>query len=107
MALLASAPVLVEFDIFEMTQVAAGFADLEFLLIGFVLMAGDAVDHLPFYLFLFVEMGFVDKGDFFSELYFFGFEFIIRFAMTGGCHTAGIGNLWSRSNGIATQGQVG
>ena len=103
----ASAPVLIQFDIFEMTQVTAGFADLEFLLIGFVLMAGDTGDLLTFNLLFLIKMRFVNESDFFGEFDFFGFEFIVRLAVTGGCHTAGIGNLGSRSNGIAAQRQEG
>ncbi len=55
MAQLASAPALVELDVFEMTQVTGGFADLEFLLIGDVLVAGDAVDLLAFDLLFFLS----------------------------------------------------
>jgi len=107
MAQFASAPVLVEFDVFEMTQVTGGFADLEFLLIGDVLVAGDAVDLLTFDLLFFIKMRFVNKSDFLGELDFFGFELIVRLAVTGSGHTAGIGNLGSRSDGIAAQRQVG
>ncbi len=53
-AQLASAPILVELDVFKVTQMAAGFADLEFLLIGFVLVAGNTGDLLAFDLLFFV-----------------------------------------------------
>ena len=104
---LAFAPAFVELDIFEMTQVTASFAYLEFLLIGFVLVAGDTGNLLTFDLFFFVEVRFVNKNDFLGELDFLGFKFVIRLTVTDGCHTAGIDNLWSRPNGIAAQGQVG
>ena len=83
-AQLASAPALVELDVFKMTQVTAGFADLEFLLIADVLVAGGAVDLLALDLVLFVKMRFVNEGDFLSELDFFSFEFIKKpgFAVT-------------------------
>ncbi len=102
-----AAAVLIELDIFKMTKDAGFFGYFKFLLVGFMLVAGGAVYHLAFDLLLFVQMRFMDEFDFFGELNLFGFEFIVRFAVTDGGHTACIGNLWSRSNGIATQRQVG
>ncbi len=107
MAEFASAPLLVELYIFKMTKVAAGFAHFEFLLIGFVLVARCASDHLTFDLFLFIQMQFVNKTDFLGKLDFFGFEFIVRFTVTGSGHAASIGNMWSCADGIAAQLQIG
>ncbi len=61
MAEFALSAVLVEFNVFKMTEVTGGLRDLEFLLIGFVLVARGAVDFLALDLVLFIQMRFVMK----------------------------------------------
>ena len=56
-----AATVLVELDVFEMTEVTGLLAHLELLFIGFVLVTGGAVELLAFDLFLCIQMRFMNK----------------------------------------------
>ncbi len=102
----ASAAFLIELDVFEMTEVTGLLAHLELLFIAFVLVTGGAIELLAFDLFLFIQMGFMDEFDFFGELNFFGFEFIVRFTVTGSGHAAGVGNFRSGLDRFTAKGQV-
>ena len=94
MTKIALTSVLVKLYVFKMAKVAGSFGHLEFLFIGFVLVAGGAVDLLAFDLFLFIQVWFVNKNDLFGKFNFFGLELIIGLAVTGGGHAAGIGYSW-------------
>ena len=87
MAQFTSAAILVEVDVFEVAQVASGLGNLEFLLVGLVLVAGRAVDLLALNLILFFQMRLVNEGDLFCELDFFGLESVVGFAVAGSSHT--------------------
>ena len=73
----------------------------------FVLVAGGTIDLHSLDLVFFQQMGFMNKGHFFSEFNFLGAEGILRFPVACGCHAAGIGDLWDVIYGLASQGYLG
>jgi hypothetical protein len=90
-----------------MTEVTGLLAYFELLFIAFVLVTGGAVKLLAFDLFLFVQMRFMNVKYLFGEFDFFGLEHVIRFAVAGSRHAAGVDDSRSGFYGLTAELKVG
>lgn len=103
----AFGPALIELGISKMAEMAGRLSYLEVLHFGLVLVAGGAVDLHPLDLVLLCQVGFMDKGYLLCEFNLLGTEWVIRFPMARGGHTAGIGDLRHGFHGFASQFDIG